>query len=474
MKKVIVILMLLHLHNLYGQDRNCIEMSRQEMLEDLSFLQSHMHTYSAILPLQEQRTGIDMDKEFESLKEQTKQIRTNREFLAVVRKAFILLNDGHSIIADRQMMGIGAFVESDKLDPADGELADYYYRLSTDSVYQNIKCGIRTKYVDGKYYNVRPFTFKNRYVKPGAEITEVNDIPVNDFIRQNFRELYFVCWDDALRQWYDEYFTFAFPLRKFTLQIDGNKIEVDNCQSVDNLQREFMTADIPKMMVINNTILYIRIPAMDRSEWYIRKLPEYYSPSIEKVVLDIRGNGGGSDKVWWDILSRLIKEKLTYRAYIGFNKNAEVLRSSLKIKDYAEDRDGNIDDSISILPSPQSVQFSGKYYVLRDKGTYSAASSLAAVAWQKEDMLLIGEPFGPVTGAGFPAYIFTLPNSRILFTFSYTLDLSGGKENPYMNRVELPVAETVEEYIDRVLHYDSYGVEYLLTKDKMIQAVIND
>lgn len=43
-----------------------------------------------------------------------------------------------------------------------------------------------------------------------------------------------------------------------------------------------------------------------------------------------------------------------------------------------------------------------------------------------------------------------------------------------MNQVAIEVKENIDQYIDRVLHYDSYGVEYLMGKDKMIEAVMKD
>ncbi len=73
------------------------------MLYDICFLQSSIHEYCSFLPLLEQRTGINVDKEIEKLKLKISEEQSAGEFVHHIRQILSILYDGHTgIIKNKQ------------------------------------------------------------------------------------------------------------------------------------------------------------------------------------------------------------------------------------------------------------------------------------------------------------------------------------------------------------------------------------
>jgi hypothetical protein len=85
----------------------------------------------------------------------------------------------------------------------------------------------------------------------------------------------------------------------------------------------------------------------------------------------------------------------------------------------------------------------------------------------------MGEPAAFIAGYTFPPVIFKLPHSGLVFKLAFSTDLSGGKDNPYMDKVVVELRETIDDYFDKLYKYDSSGAEYLSQIDKCIQYIKN-
>jgi hypothetical protein len=160
-------------------------LTKNQMMDDLMFLESHIKCYYSALALLEKRTGISIDSEFNILKQKINDIQSIEEFTEIVRQGMLILNDSHTRIASKSQ--IKWFVPNSYLSSVSNVVlndtleADYYLNMFTSDV----KCNILTKYINGKYYNLLPFEYNDSIFNAGEEITAVDKIPIHDFINNN-------------------------------------------------------------------------------------------------------------------------------------------------------------------------------------------------------------------------------------------------------------------------------------------------
>lgn len=454
-------------------------LTQKQMQDDLLFLQNHIHQYFSPLPLLEQRTGINVDGEFYQLRQKITGVKSEEEFVEIVRQGLNILSDGHTGLQNKQR--IKWYVSNSYLSPlgnvslVDTLHADYYFSLENDSIYSRVKCGFWPKYINGKYYIFRSFAYNGVSIKAGAEIKAVDGVAINRFIQEHRSQLYRPMWDVTNKQWFDEYFIFAMPLmgkNKFSLTFDNQLIDFDSAKSLENLQSLHYQDNSPKMSILNNDILYIYMPSMMDANWYINELLRIYAPNVKKIVIDIRSNSGGDDSVWAKLLRKILDKPLTYSYSVGVNHNVRLekaISSFGKIK--VTGNAAVLTNNVTLLPDSNSVHFKGKIYVLQNRYTYSAASALSSLAMQSRNMQLIGEPSALISGYTFPAILFKLPNSGIVFSLAFSSDLTGGKANPYMDKVNVNLELNINEHIDKVQNNDYHSDNYLMNKDKLIQYV---
>lgn len=448
------------------------EMSKAEMIDDFNQLFSIINNYYRAKPLVEQRTHTNIPKELNLLKEECYTIHTKEEFAHLIYKALNVLNDKHSSIVDASMLknnlsnspNIAAF---GNVSLADTLNADYYYRL-TNSMMPKMKTGIRSKYIDGRYYTARSFTYHNMFFGLGEEITEINHIPVSEYVKQNKYELFDLAWDEKNSKWYSEFFWINKKIledKDFVLTIGNKDIALNSDVTVDIKQKAPQFSLSPMVSTFDD-ILYIRMPEMNNGQWYTEQIARNYKPDITKIIIDIRGNRGGRDDAWIQLLSSIIGQPILIETNISMNNNEAIIKllPLLKLKE------PQILSSFTISPAKGSLNFGGNIYVIQDADTYSAASSLASIAFQHKNIISVGYPLSHIGGRGLAPLIFRLNNSGIIFRMSFTVDLSGNEANPYMNKVEIEMQQDIPSFLD-MLTNNQYDIEYFKNKDLLIKYI---
>jgi len=459
----------------------CQILTKVQMDEDLNFLESKINQYYTPLSLLEKRTGISVVKEFESLRGGIVKEQPIGNFVELVRQGLNILNDPHSQIVRKDQ--IKWYVPNSYLSSVgnvsltDTLSADYFHSLISDSIFSKIKCQILLKYINGNYYNIRPFKYDSLIVDSGEHVTAIDGIPINDFVKKYRNFLLFTSWDPILKQWFCESFKVSLPLigkTQFTLTIGGKDLKLDCGKQLNILSREFTKNYSPQIYLIDNDILYIRMPMMMNIDWYREEFLKKYTADVKKIVIDIRDNGGGDDSVWQDFLKIIIYKPLTYRYNVQIPDNDALINS---VRDFGDIHRKNnnvyVESNRIIEPDSNSVNYEGKIYILQNKYTFSAAAALSSVAWQNPNMILVGEPTVTISGYTFPAIMFKLPNSKIVFNLAFSSDTVGGNSNPYMDKVEVEILEdtNINEYINKVMNYDCFSVDYIMNKDKLITYV---
>jgi hypothetical protein len=196
---------------------------------------------------------------------------------------------------------------------------------------------------------------------------------------------------------------------------------------------------------------YIRIKQMNTDNiaadmQLVRQLFETGN-NYRKLIIDIRGNGGGSDAYWRAYLIPLLTSKpvefsnyillrggIFEEPFVEGKTGSGYEVSRCEVKDISKDGLNNLPDEIlsnfkyyyksttTIYPK-DSVNFEGKIYLLVDQKVYSASEGFASFAKDTGFATLAGVKTGG-DGIGFDPIICTLPNSGYVINFPCVMGLT--------------------------------------------------
>ncbi len=171
---------------------------------------------------------------------------------------------------------------------------------------------------------------------------------------------------------------------------------------------------------------------------------------MNDLILDIRGNGGGSDREWTQMVQYLTAEPLEWRQLFGMktgalnlalNSGLDQLESLYTVytddswrarypgipTDTFDGMDLVMEAVRQLSPLEQSIGYKGKVWLLVDSITYSAADSFANFCKSSGFATLVGvQTSGNGAGAGNP-YLIALPYSGLIVYYDpcYGVNLDG-------------------------------------------------
>lgn len=136
---------------------------------------------------------------------------------------------------------------------------------------------------------------------------------------------------------------------------------------------------------------------------YLEKIKDY--PTL---IIDIRGNEGGSSYYWSDFLMPLIVGKTYSQKTFSFIKKGELynnVRKHYEYKEYTSEIKSNLNfpeetfnmikdfsycfaEMTKVEPSKDSINFKGEIYLLIDKYVFSSSETLASFAKDSEMAIL--------------------------------------------------------------------------------------
>jgi hypothetical protein len=216
---------------------------------------------------------------------------------------------------------------------------------------------------------------------------------------------------------------------------------------------------------------------------------------INKIIIDIRGNRGGSDATWARLLTAIIKKPLKEDAQIVV-RNTPVMNRIIDSETRFAQMDTNYFKKKRIpylnneefhvfysgggqnifLPDSNSLQYDGNIYILQDLNSLSASGTFSAYAKLIDQLISVGEPTGTIAGRGLMPAIFQLPNSKYTFAMEITADITLAKNafDVWQDRPEIEIYPSADDIIER----NNYNVinlrskEFLLNHDYLFKKVL--
>ena len=446
------------------------ELTAEEKIDDFEYFFELVNTSYPFVEAIENEKGLD---DFYALEDhyrnRVKETKDNKEFVKVVVEMIQRLEQG---TAHCDIMAPGG--HTNKLDiitkclcynvsKKGYYLLDYWWgKLDPDRkwLYSDLPLAYRGGYyiLTGNYSNV------NLEIPEGAVIEKVNGLAVDEYVKSLQHKVWLrfdthnmkvyshfsplIVNDDTGEQSWNV--TFRLP-DSTLLDADITKINDYSFPAGPVFPEENATC-----VELDETTGYIRINSFTYHE--VRradcaKIDSFMQDSegkYEKLIIDLRGNSGGSPKYWEEIfVERLIKEPCEhiqysivkkeafnnlniYKIFVAFKYRKEIdfgRMEKIDIKEwpyklpfYIEQEEYYLLKNTKEYEPYNSYPFDGQVYLLTDQDTFSAAEDFVKAAKEMGFATIVGANTIGGAAVSFAPWVFELPNSHIMI--SMEIDMS--------------------------------------------------
>jgi len=350
-------------------------------------------------------------------------------------------------------------------------------------------------YIDGDYYlsGVYVLTTKENdtLVLKNARIISYNNTPYSDYVKKNSHGTVHggIRWDFKLNQYYSPGYSAFLRAGELVVENENGDIHAVNLNRYNSFSVLSQLSDTT--LAHNNDlkyydrlhrrenrvlyfekdkILYLYLREMEDLE-YGTKVKEFgKDKEIDKIVIDVRGNVGGTDVVWHNLLKAIVADTLIYHPQMAF-LNTELMRKrSMTPDSIIEEKTfewlpeteyfvRNLKPHY-FVPDSNSLGYKGKIYVLQDDNVFSAGHSITSYCRHMEQLVSIGEPTGLLAGFGLAPFLFQLKNSKFSFLLEPVIDATNVSSalDVYQDIPEIHIEFSFEEKL-KYLDYRRFDVQ---------------
>jgi hypothetical protein len=475
-------------------------LTKKQMYADFDELITILQDCNPQLPIRKAVTGIDNLELAKSLRSAIDTINERSDFDYILSRALNYMYDIHA----RKTNDYSA--EYDNLKGIDTTILNYRnqnqklttrpYRLFGNPIHNDNDYFLGYVY---QFVNLETNDTLNIYY---SKIIAYNGIPYKKYIQETLNNYPAsgVRWDHQKKEYYH-----IFPIIPFsgilTVEDKGKIINIDLNQKYGvNLTNDTAINTSLSKEIVPETILYfekdkilfIGLNHMNdperRSVQQIKEIAK--DKQIDKVIIDVRGNTGGSDLVWRDILKAIVADTLVYHPVLAFKNTKRIKKyytyvtfyniNKLDIKQF-EWLPGETFLVTNFLPTymipdSNSLNYKGKIYILQNEEVYSAGHSLASYARHVEQLVSVGIPSDLLAGFGLNPALFQLKYSKFTFRLETVIDVSNATkpEDVYQNIPEIVINIPPEKKFEykKDWFYNRHCEEYLYKHDYLFQKVL--
>lgn len=352
-------------------------------------------------------------------------------------------------------------------------LTEKQFRIKLKLVAGNLRCGHTEiiaskktiKHLRKKKFNFSPYLFmpvgdtlymaaalnkKDSLIKKGARITKINGIPADSIIRYSRRFISTDGFNKTMPEYYIQWNFNPFYLSLFgrpdTFNVEyssGNKIQKIHYPAIRLKQLPVVIKNpisdssyikLKRAKCFYNSVgankkaFVIRVKAFSFVGYkraYRKMFRKANAVKPDALVLDLRGNGGGSLANSYKLLSYLLDSTYTqtlktgirnypYRKYTRGNFSFRFTKFALRMLGSYKHRNDTACFTMRIKPNRRH-HYSGKLYVLINGASFSASGLVSAYLKKRPNTVIVGEETGGAMegcNAGITPY-YTLPNTGI-------------------------------------------------------------
>ncbi len=448
------------------------ELSKTQMYHDFDFLIQKVLQINPSIKIKEQLYKYNITDSIKSFRKNIENCNSFNDFQFITIKVMNTCLDGHSAILTPIHRG-------------------------------NIKLWIPLTYIDGAYYVKRSFSYKNILFPAGARLVSINaNKNLNQEIRKDIPYRYMMKWDKKNKNFYSEVFYLSDRHIKsgsidlsfqYGESIISQKFQMDSEVSFEKPIN--WKKDIKKVVYFeNNKILYIRVPSMnweDRRFYKSEIIKTAKNKEIDKVIIDVRNNPGGSSLIGRSIIRSIVDKPLNIQ-YKNYGNNPDFLSKKYKrLHSYSRQINTDtidflnnhimyryIDRTETLKPYKKSIKHNGEIYILGNEQIYSAAGALFMFAniSNTDNIYSIGTSTGCFLGEFSDPVHFQLPNSKLDCMIAPAMDFSNVTDTStiFLDFYDFELQPTIEDYkLKYEYDGDIYGEYFLLNFDPYFKIIMS-
>ena len=460
-----------------AQQRELPKLTKEQMYMDYDSLRMVLHKYWPHGEVQRLVTGYDAYGRIDELRGAIDTVTCEAGFFSVIMQMMFACNDQHVSMSWEPWCREESAITN--------EWSKRYYTFGYDQ-----KRAV--KYVGGRYYTLRQVDAETgeEVVPSGARLLAVGGIPIDEYAAgANMRMQANTLWDWERGKFYTvdlndprtigaadrNTWTIRHGGRTRTVDLDGTRTEVRTSPNAGFSGVKYFERD---------GILFVRLPSMSPqvSAEICGQIEAYADRSINKVVIDVRGNGGGSDMAWMELLAAITDRTIAPDCRMAFKERwrAEGSGANAERVVYGRDTLYAVAGPDKIEPSERSLRYGGKIYVIFDADRcYSSTGSLLSACAVDDRLVSVGQRSGFLLGVGTTPMPGFLDHSKIVYRIPLALEVTGAREGHpedcYMGRVdvEVPVRSFRKFYAP---YYDTdediFGEEFLYKHDACFRRIL--
>lgn len=367
---------------------------------------------------------------------------------------------------------------------------------------------LKTTYWNGKYYLTYDYEINDEKIPRGSIIKTINGAEPQEFYNKRIENV-FPYFDINTAQFYAYNLTNILSdindtLISLTLELPSNEIvEIDISESdvidIKSWNKLILGFKNKVKYFSKNNTLYIRFFSLDfdfQKKQPIEYLGKYQKKQIDRIIIDLRGNGGGNDLMWVQLMSAIqgFKEPVKQPA-LSMYKNSKSV-DYFKTEDFIDSVDSFAiykNDILSYIGPDKSVKneksyaqieelydniphlnYQGEIYCLIDDVSFSGSLSFASLKYYFNNFHVVSAYSPYYGGMASTPILFMLPSSKLIYRLTSNFDYQI-YNNQHRVMPDIPVDLTIDDILEKknrgILNYNSK--KYWGKKNKYIQAVIN-